>query len=150
MVLPATHDEVLAVLRVCADHALAAVPFGGGTSVVGGLAPERGAFVALDLRRMDALLDLDPVSRTAVLQPGLRAPAAEALLAEQGFTLGHFPQSFEWASIGGFAAARSSGQASAGYGRFDEMVLGLTLATPEGTVETGRAPAPPRAPTCAS
>ncbi|WP_199572574.1 FAD-binding oxidoreductase [Streptomyces murinus] len=140
VVLPATHDEVLAVLRVCADHDLAAVPFGGGTSVVGGLAPERGAFVALDLRRMDALLDLDPVSRTAVLQPGLRAPAAEALLAEQGFTLGHFPQSFEWASIGGFAAARSSGQASAGYGRFDEMVLGLTLATPEGTVETGRAP----------
>ncbi|MFJ9817368.1 FAD-binding oxidoreductase [Streptomyces sp. NPDC101151] len=140
VVLPASHDEVLAVLRACAAHGLAVVPFGGGTSVVGGLAPERGAFVALDLRRMNGLLDLDPVSRTAVLQPGLRAPEAEALLAEHGFTLGHFPQSFEWATIGGFAAARSSGQASAGYGRFDEMVLGLTLATPEGTIETGRAP----------
>ncbi|MFF0777570.1 FAD-binding oxidoreductase [Streptomyces sp. NPDC003720] len=140
VVLPASHDEVLAVLRACAEHRLAAVPFGGGTSVVGGLAPERSAFVALDLRRMDGLLDLDPVSRTAVLQPGLRAPEAEALLAEQGFTLGHFPQSYEWATIGGFAAARSSGQASAGYGRFDDMVLGLTLATPEGTIETGRAP----------
>ncbi|OLZ74697.1 FAD-binding oxidoreductase [Streptomyces sp. IMTB 2501] len=140
VVLPATHAEVLAVLRACAAHGLAVVPFGGGTSVVGGLAPERGAFLALDLRRMNGLLDLDPVSRTAVLQPGLRAPEAEALLAEQGFTLGHFPQSYEWATIGGFAAARSSGQASAGYGRFDEMVLGLTLATPEGTVETGRAP----------
>ncbi|MFB7600384.1 FAD-binding oxidoreductase [Streptomyces sp. NPDC056160] len=145
VVLPAGHDEVLAVLRACAAHDLALVPFGGGTSVVGGLAPEHGAsgprpFVALDLRRMDRLLALDPVSRTATLQPGLRAPHAEALLAEHGFTLGHFPQSYEWATIGGFAAARSSGQASAGYGRFDEMVLGLTLATPEGTLETGRAP----------
>ncbi|MET7981921.1 FAD-binding oxidoreductase [Streptomyces sp. NPDC005281] len=138
--LPATHDEVLAVLRACAEHGLAVVPFGGGTSVVGGLAPERGAFVALDLRRMNGLLAIDPVSRTATLQPGLRAPDAEALLAEYGFTLGHFPQSYEWATIGGFAAARSSGQASAGYGRFDEMVLGLTLATPQGTLDTGRAP----------
>ncbi|MEV5333835.1 FAD-binding oxidoreductase [Streptomyces werraensis] len=141
VLLPATHDEVRAVLRLCAEHGLAAVPFGGGTSVVGGLAPEaRGTFVALDLRRMNRLLDLDPVSRTATLQPGLRAPQAEALLAEHGFTLGHFPQSYEWATIGGFAATRSSGQASAGYGRFDEMVLSLTLATPEGTLDTGRAP----------
>ncbi|MFC5216533.1 FAD-binding oxidoreductase [Streptomyces coerulescens] len=141
VVLPAGHDDVLAVLRACAEHGLAVVPFGGGTSVVGGLAPSRrGAFVALDLRRMDALLAVDPVSRTATLQPGIRGPQAEALLAEHGFTLGHFPQSFEWASIGGFAAARSSGQASAGYGRFDEMVLGLTVATPEGTLDTGRAP----------
>ncbi|MFF7381409.1 FAD-linked oxidase C-terminal domain-containing protein [Streptomyces griseoluteus] len=140
VVLPASHGEVLAVLRACAAHAVAVVPYGGGTSVVGGLAPERAEFITLDLRRMDALLDLDPVSRTAVLQPGLRGPRAEALLAAHGFTLGHFPQSFEWATVGGFAAARSSGQASAGYGRFDEMILGLTLATPEGTVETGRAP----------
>lgn len=141
VVLPESHDEVLAVLRACAGHRLPVVPFGGGTSVVGGLAPgRRGAFVALDLRRMNRLLALDPVSRTATLQPGLRAPRAEALLAEHGFTLGHFPQSYEWATIGGFAATRSSGQASAGYGRFDEMVLALTVATPEGTLDTGRAP----------
>ncbi|MFD5839522.1 FAD-binding oxidoreductase [Streptomyces collinus] len=139
--LPQSHDEVLAVLRVCAEHRLALVPFGGGTSVVGGLAPTgRAPFIALDLRHMNRMLDLDPVSRTATLQPGLRAPEAEKLLAEHGFTLGHFPQSYEWATIGGFAATRSSGQASAGYGRFDEMVLGLTLATPEGTLDTGRAP----------
>jgi alkyldihydroxyacetonephosphate synthase len=141
VVLPASHDEVLALLRTCAEHGLGIVPFGGGTSVVGGLAPERrDTFVALDLCRMDRLIALDPVSRTATLQPGLRAPQAETLLAEHGFTLGHFPQSYEWATIGGFAATRSSGQASAGYGRFDEMVLGLTLATPEGTLDTGRAP----------
>ncbi|GGY51069.1 alkyldihydroxyacetonephosphate synthase [Streptomyces omiyaensis] len=141
VLLPAGHDEVLAVLAVCADHGLAAVPFGGGTSVVGGLAPttER-PFVALDLRRMDRLLAVDEVSRTATLQPGLRGPRCEELLNARGWTLGHFPQSFEWATVGGFAAARSSGQASAGYGRFDEMVLGLTVATPEGTLEAGRAP----------
>ncbi|WP_199485083.1 FAD-binding oxidoreductase [Actinomadura craniellae] len=141
VVLPGRHDEVLAVLRTCAEYGVAVVPFGGGTSVVGGLAPQHaGRFVALDLRRMNRLITLDPVSRTATLQPGLRAPQAEALLNEQGFTLGHFPQSYEWASVGGFAAARSSGQASAGYGRFDEMVLCLTVATPEGTLEVGRAP----------
>ncbi|MFI9150224.1 FAD-binding oxidoreductase [Streptomyces sp. NPDC053367] len=141
VVLPGSHDEVLAVLRACAAHGLSAVPFGGGTSVVGGLRPEGGRpFVALDLRRLDQLLAVDEVSRTAVLQPGLRGPRCEELLNARGFTLGHFPQSFEWASVGGFAAARSSGQASSGYGRFDEMVLALTVATPEGTLETGRAP----------
>ncbi|MEU3948770.1 FAD-binding oxidoreductase [Streptomyces sp. NPDC029526] len=141
VLLPAEHDEVLAVMTACAEHGLALVPFGGGTSVVGGLAPDaHRPFVALDLRRMDRLTGLDPVSRTATLQPGLRAPRAEALLAAEGFTLGHFPQSYEWATIGGFAATRSSGQASAGYGRFDEMVLSLTLATPRGTLDTGRAP----------
>ncbi|MEV5545695.1 FAD-binding oxidoreductase [Streptomyces sp. NPDC052309] len=141
VVLPESHDEVVAVLRACAEHRLPLVPFGGGTSVVGGLAPGRpAAFVALDLRHMNRLLDLDPVSRIATLQPGLRAPEAEALLAGHGYTLGHFPQSYEWATLGGFAATRSSGQASAGYGRFDEMVLALTLATPEGTLDTGRAP----------
>ena len=141
VVLPGSHDEVLAVLRLCAGKRIAVVPFGGGTSVVGGLAPQGvDAFIALDLRRMDGLVSVDEVSRTAVLEPGLRAPAAEALLAERGFTLGHFPQSFECASIGGFAAARSSGQASAGYGRFDDMVVGLTVATPEGALDLGRAP----------
>ncbi len=65
----------------------------------------------------------------------------EAPLAEHGLTLGHFPQSFEFATVGGFAATRSSGQASAGYGRFDAMVVGLRAATPIGTVELGSAPA---------
>ncbi|MQY07829.1 FAD-binding oxidoreductase [Actinomadura macrotermitis] len=141
VVLPASHEEILAVLEACAAHGVAVVPFGGGTSVVGGLAPEGvTAFVALDLRRLDALVSVDEVSRTAVLQAGLRAPRAEELLRERGYTLGHFPQSFEWATIGGFAAARSSGQASAGYGRFDDMVVGLTAATPAGTLDLGRAP----------
>ncbi len=144
VVLPATHEEVAAVLRICAQHRVAVVPFGGGTSVVGGLTPRRVGFsgvTALDLRRMDRLLSVDAESRTATLQPGLRGPHAEELLGAHGFTLGHFPQSFEYASIGGFAVTRSAGQASAGYGRFDDMVVGLTVATPQGSLELGRAPA---------
>ena len=143
VVLPAGHEEVLEVLRWCAQRRIAVVPFGGGTSVVGGLAPVRAGFagvVALDLARLDRLVALDPVSRTATLQAGVRAPVAEELLAAQGFTLGHFPQSFEYASIGGFAATRSSGQYSARYGRFDELVVGLRVATPQGSVGLGRAP----------
>ncbi|HZU60436.1 MAG TPA: FAD-binding oxidoreductase, partial [Solirubrobacteraceae bacterium] len=93
-----------------------------------------------DLRRMDALVDLDEVSRLAQLEPGLRGPAAEELLGQRGYTIGHFPQSFEYASLGGFAAARSSGQASSGYGRFDEMVMALRVATPAGSLCLGRAP----------
>jgi alkyldihydroxyacetonephosphate synthase len=139
VVYPATHDEVLALLAGCAEHELAVVPYSGGTSVVGGLAPPR-RFVTVDLRRLDELIELDEVSRTATLQAGVRGTAAEALLAARGYTLGHFPQSYEGASIGGYAAARSSGQSSAGYGRFDQMVVGLRLATPRGTIELGRAP----------
>jgi alkyldihydroxyacetonephosphate synthase len=122
---------------------VAVVPFGGGTSVVGGLRPEASGYagwVTLDLRRMNAILEIDEESRLARLEPGLRGPEAESALQARGFTLGHFPQSFEYATLGGFAAARSSGQASAGYGRFDELVLGLKVATPAGTLRLGRAP----------
>ncbi len=143
VVLPGGHDDVAAVLAICSRERIAVVPFGGGTSVVGGLAAVRGGFagvIALDLSRMDRLVSVDPVSRVAVFEPGVRAPRADVLLAEHGFRLGHFPQSYEYASIGGFAATRSSGQFSAGYGRFDEMVVGLRAATPAGTIEAGRAP----------
>lgn len=144
VVFPADHDEVLAVLAYCARHAVAVVPFGGGTSVVGGVDPVRGRFdtvIALDLRRLDRLTEIDPISGTATLGAGLTGPRAEELLGAHGLSLGHFPQSFEFATIGGFAATRSSGQASAGYGRFDDMVQRLKIATPGGTLELGRAPA---------
>ena len=144
VVTPADHDEVLALLTYCSDARIAVVPFGGGTSVVGGVDPARGAFdavIALDLKRLDQLSAVDVVSGTATLGAGLTGPQAEKLLGGQGLSLGHFPQSFQFASIGGFAATRSSGQASAGYGRFDDMVHHLKVATPRGTVELGRAPA---------
>jgi alkyldihydroxyacetonephosphate synthase len=144
VVLPADPAEVAAVVSLCADLGVGVVPFGGGTSVVGGVSALRGsaaAVIALDLVRLDRLVSVDPVSRLAVFQAGVRGPAAERLLAAHGFTLGHVPQSFERATIGGFAATRSAGQASSGYGRFEDMVAGLRVATPRGEWRLGVAPA---------
>ncbi|MGM1064260.1 FAD-binding oxidoreductase [Saccharothrix sp. Mg75] len=143
-VLPGTPEEVTEVLRTCVEHDVAVVPFGGGTSVVGGVTALRGdkaAVIALDLSRLDRLVSVDPVSRLAVLQAGLPAPEAERLLAAHGFTLGHVPQSYERATIGGFAATRSAGQASSGYGRFEDLVEGVRLSTPVGEWRLGAAPA---------
>jgi alkyldihydroxyacetonephosphate synthase len=143
VVLPGSHEEVARVLAACTEHRVAVVPFGGGTSVVGGVAPERGGFaavVALDLARLDRLVGVDEVSWTATLEAGVTGPRAEELLAERGFTLGHVPQSFERATIGGYAATRSSGQLSTGWGRFDALVERLRVATPAGDLDLGRAP----------
>ncbi|MFW0786634.1 FAD-binding oxidoreductase [Gordonia sp. CPCC 206044] len=144
VVQPGSHDEVVRILEICAEQRVAVVPFTGGTSVVGGLTPDRAGFtgaVTVDLRRLDELVSVDEISRTATLQAGLRGVRAEELLRAKGFTLGHFPQSYEGAGIGGYAATRSAGQSSAGYGRFDDMVEHLVLATPRGTFEVGTAPA---------
>src|SRR4051794_13146102 len=135
VLLPADADDVQRALEVCSSERVAVVPWGGGTSVVGGLDSLRGdcsAVVALDLRRLDRLLDVDADSHTATFQPGIRTPAADAVLAEHGFTLGHVPQSYERASLGGYVVTRSAGQASSGYGRIDDLVVGLRLATPVG------------------
>jgi alkyldihydroxyacetonephosphate synthase len=143
VVFPGDHDQVVTILKLCSERRIAVVPFAGGTSVVGGLVAARDGFagvLALDVGRLDRLIDLDDTSRTATLGAGLRGPRAEQILAEYGYTLGHFPQSYEGASIGGYAAARSAGQSSAGYGRFDEMVVALVLATPVGTLRVGTAP----------
>ncbi len=140
---PASHNEIMNALKLCSEQRIAVVPYGGGTSVVGGLEPQALAYeglVALDVSRLNAVTNVDAKSRMATLQPGLRLPEAEQQLTAHGFTIGHFPQSYEYATIGGAAAARSSGQSSAGYGRFDANVLALTVATPAGTISLGRAP----------
>jgi alkyldihydroxyacetonephosphate synthase len=144
VVAPGSHEEVRAVLDACAAHGVAVVPFGGGTSVVGGVEPLRGQFeavVSLDLARLDRLVSVDPVSLTVVLEAGVRGPEAEAMLHAHGLTLGHFPQSYEYATIGGYVATRSAGQASTGYGRIDELVLGLRCASPAGDVDVRPLPA---------
>jgi len=144
VVLPGDHAQVRAVLALCGQDSLAVVPFGGGTSVVGGLAPLRGdhgGVVALDMKRMGEVLELDGESRTVIVQAGARAPALERYLAARGLTLGHFPQSFEYVSLGGCAATRSAGQASGGYGAIERMVLGLRFAAPRGDIDLPAVPA---------
>jgi alkyldihydroxyacetonephosphate synthase len=144
VVTPATAAEIAAVLTACAEHGVAVVPFGGGTSVVGGVEPVRDGFataISLDLRRLDRVLEVDRTSLLARLEPGLLGPDAEARLAREGVTLGHFPQSFEFSTLGGWVATRSAGQASTGYGRIDEVVEGVRLCTPVGVVGTQALPA---------
>jgi alkyldihydroxyacetonephosphate synthase len=144
VVLPDSGDQLRAVLELCSRASLAVVPFGGGTSVVGGVAPMRGdhdCVVALDTSRMRAVLDLDSESRTVAVQGGMRAPALERYLGERGLTLGHFPQSYEYVSLGGCAATRSAGQASSGYGAIEKMIVGLRMATPTGEIELPAVPA---------
>jgi alkyldihydroxyacetonephosphate synthase len=139
-----TPGQIAAVLAVCAEHGVAVVPFGGGTSVVGGVEPLRGpheAVISLDLANLDAVDEVDDVSLTATLGAGLFGPRAEAELGARGLTLGHFPQSFEYSTVGGWVATRSAGQASTGYGRVDELVEGLRLCSPVGELVLGSAPA---------
>ncbi|MDX6224413.1 MAG: alkyldihydroxyacetonephosphate synthase [Frankiales bacterium] len=138
VVLVSSDAEVLAVLRACGAHDVAVVPFGGGTSVVGGVEPLAGAHravISLDLERLSSLIDVDPLSLTATVGAGMTTPALEAALSRHGLTLGHAPQSWQRATIGGYVVTRSAGQASTGIGRFDELVLGLTLVTPSGVME---------------
>ena len=142
-VSPASEEEILEILEYCSEQQIAVVPFGGGTSVVGGVSPLKAenhrAVVSVDLSRFTDVEDVDTTSGLATLGAGLLGPHAEMKLAEYGMQLGHFPQSFPYASIGGFAATRSSGQNSAGYGRFDDMVREMTVVTPKGIIRPGKA-----------
>ena len=142
VVVPGDRGTVATLLAACAESNVAVVPFGGGSSVVGGIDAVDGghaAVISLDLTELRNV-DLDRTSLTARLGPGLRGPEAEATLGELGHTIGHFPQSYEQATIGGFAATRSAGQASSGYGRFDELVTAVELTSPEGVLRTLQTP----------
>jgi alkyldihydroxyacetonephosphate synthase len=142
VVRPASHDEVREVLSYCSNNRIAVIPFGGGTSVVGGVSRDEGHSLAVSLTfdRMADVLSVDEVSMTATVQPGITGPVLERILGTRGLTWGHLPQSWERASIGGYIATRSAGQASSGYGRSDEMVEALRVATPMGELALGRGP----------
>ena len=141
---PGSTEETAALLGACSDAGVVVVPFGGGTSVVGGLTggdPADRPCITVDLRRMSTVHSVDVASSLVTAGPGMRGPALEAALGRDGLTLGHLPQSWEFATLGGYAATRSAGQASTGIGRFDDLVAGLTLATPSGVLEVGHPPA---------
>ncbi|MBZ0121219.1 MAG: FAD-binding oxidoreductase, partial [Sandaracinaceae bacterium] len=137
---PASHDEVQSLLQTCAERRIAVVPYGAGSSVVGGVEARRGSehagVLTVDLCRMDRLLDLDELSHTATFEAGIYGPELEAALTERGFTMGHFPQSFEFSTLGGWIAARGAGMQSNRYGTAAEMLSGARLATPRGEWRT--------------
>lgn len=140
VVFPASEGAVASVLRIAAEASLAVIPFGGGSSVVGGVEPRtmrgQAGALSLDTTRLDGLVRVDPESMTATFQAGIDGPALEAALRAQGLTLGHFPQSFEFSTLGGWIATRSSGQSSSGYGGIEDMVVAVRVMTPEGVVRT--------------
>jgi alkyldihydroxyacetonephosphate synthase len=140
---PETEDEVRELISFCSDGEFRLVPYGGGTSVVGHINPPEGGAPVLTLAmdHMRGLLSLDEVSRLATFQAGVRGPDLEAQLRAHSLTLGHFPQSFEYSTLGGWVATRSSGQQALGYGGIGQLFAGGRLETPSGTLELPSFPA---------
>jgi alkyldihydroxyacetonephosphate synthase len=141
---PTTEAEITALLDWCAGARAVAIPYGGGSSVVGGVeAPAGGdhaGVVSIDLGRLDRVLEVDRVSRAARIQAGVLGPALEDQLRPHALTLRHFPQSFEFSTLGGWIATRSGGHYATLYTHVDDFVEALRVVTPAGTIATRRLP----------
>ncbi|RMF30965.1 MAG: FAD-binding oxidoreductase [Chloroflexi bacterium] len=139
---PSDERQVTALLAWAAEREVAVIPFGGGSSVTGGVEPpaDRPA-ITLDLARLNRVLALDPRSQTATVEAGILGPDLEAALNDRGFTLGHFPQSFQFSTLGGWIATRGAGATSIRYGKIEAMVEALRVVTPVGVIETSPLPA---------
>lgn len=140
---PASHEEAAAALAEAQRLGAIVVPYGGGTSVVGHLQVPAGdrPVVNISLERMNRLLDVDATNQLARLGAGTPGPLVEAQLARYGFLLGHFPQSYQYSTVGGWVVTRSSGQQSYRYGRIEQLFAGGRLATPRGDWRVGGHPA---------
>lgn len=133
---PTSTRDVRQLLHYAADAGARLIPYGGGTSVVGHINPQPGdtPVLTVDLRRMNQLLDFDEHSHLATFGAGVQGPALEAQLRARGYTLGHFPQSFEQSTLGGWIATRSTGQQSLGYGRIEALFAGGQVESPAGSL----------------
>ncbi|MGQ9768361.1 MAG: FAD-binding oxidoreductase, partial [Anaerolineae bacterium] len=140
---PATGEEVRELLDYALQVGAAVIPYGGGTSVVGHVNPLPGdrPVLTVDLARLNRLLRFDGEGNLAAFGAGIVGPELEAQLRARGFTLGHFPQSFEYSTLGGWIATRSSGQQSLGYGRIERLFAGGVLEAPAGTLTLPAFPA---------
>ena len=141
---PESPEDVDVILNFCADEKAAAIPFGGGTSVVGGVEPrgleEYRGVVTVDMRRMDRVLEVDPISMAARIQAGATGPRLEEQLREHGLTLRHFPQSFEYSTLGGWIATRAGGHFATLYTHIEDLVESIRAVTPVGDWESRRLP----------
>ncbi|MBT4044786.1 MAG: FAD-binding oxidoreductase [Rhodospirillaceae bacterium] len=139
-----SEDDIDAVLDWATGANIAVIPFGGGSSVVGGVEPAvGGAFagtLSLDLTGLDQILEIDKTSRAARMQGGIRCPDIEDGLRPQGLTMRHFPQSFDLATLGGMIATRSGGHYATVYTHIDDFVESTRMMTPAGTMESRRLP----------
>ncbi len=138
---PRTEAEVTTVLDWCSNSNIVAIPYGGGSTVVAGVEPPEAAkVVTIDLTRLDQVLEIDDTSRAARIQAGVLGPALEAQLRPSGFTLRHFPQSFEFSSLGGWIATRSGGHYATNHTHIDDFVESVRMVTPAGVWESRRLP----------
>ena len=141
---PRTEAEVEAVLAWCCDEGYAAIPFGGGTSVCGGVEPrlprEYPGVVTIDLGALDRVLEVDEVSRSALIQAGAPGPVLEDQLRERGLTMRCFPQSFEFSTLGGWVATRAGGHFATKLTHVDDMVESVRAITPAGVWQSRRLP----------
>ncbi len=142
---PRSEKDIAAVLDWCGENGYAAVPFGGGSSVTGGINPPDDdrykGVVTIDLENLNRVLEVDPISRAARIQGGTFGPSLEEQLKPHGFTLRHIPQSWEFSTLGGWIATRSSGHYATHLTHIDDMVESLRVVTPTGTIENRRLPA---------
>ena len=143
--LPPDEDAIWALFDFCAARRLALIPFGGGTSVVGGVEADVGdgfaGAVSVDLGRLSRVIEVDAVSRAARIQAGALGPHLERELAGHGMTLRHFPQSFEFSTLGGWIATRAGGHFATLYTHIDDLVESVRMLTPRGVWESRRLPA---------
>ncbi len=139
---PRDESEIETVLSWAESEGAAVIPFGGGTSVVGGVEPRLGErpVVTMDLRRLNRVLEVDPESLAARIQAGATGPGLEEQLREHGLTLRHFPQSFEYATLGGWIATRAGGHFATLETHIDDLVESVRAVTPRGTWESRRLP----------
>ena len=139
---PRTEAEVTTALDWCANSNIVAIPYGGGSTVVAGVEPPAAAdaVVTIDLTRLDQVLEIDDTSRAARIQAGVLGPALETQLRPAGFTLRHFPQSFEFSSLGGWIATRSGGHYATNHTHIDDFVESVRMVTPSGVWESRRLP----------
>jgi alkyldihydroxyacetonephosphate synthase len=148
--LPEIEADIAAVFDWASEAKVAVVPFGAGSSVVGGVEPVVGdgykGAVSLDMRRLNRVLEVDAVSRAARIQAGILGPAIEAALKPHGFALRHYPQSFEFSTLGGWIATRSGGHFATLCTHIDDLVESLRTVTPAGIMESSRCRARARAP----
>lgn len=141
---PQSESDIVDLLDWCSEKGYAAIPYGGGSSVVGGIEPRYTDYpgtVTIDLEHLDRVLEVDPTSRAARIQGGILGPNLEAQLRPRGLTLRHFPQSFEFSSLGGWLATRAAGHYATGLTHIDDVVESMRVVTPTGVSQSRRLPA---------
>ncbi|MEA3317720.1 MAG: FAD-binding oxidoreductase [Bacteroidota bacterium] len=138
VIYPRSDDEIQKIIKICNDNNIAVTPFAGHSSVTRGVETPKGG-VSLDLtKHFNKVIEVNEINSSVRVQTGIYGPAFEDYLNNYGdkYSCGHFPQSFEYSTVGGWVAARSAGQASTGYGKIDDMVLAMKVITPSGIIKT--------------